>query len=456
VVSGAAHRERALFARARAANHGLPDSILAVLRTAGPDGSGRAISRAGFLRAWSRTAPPTRPDSLTPAGARGFLELLLDKEALALMAARERWAWTAPESAAFEALRDRLVVRAMLDSALAEAAAGLGAGSDSLDRQTLGIAARDRAMARIGPVFDDSLLARLARAFAALERPTSDSSLSAQLRMLAAGPRVDPADTGRVVARSRAGDYGVSDLLAAWTRLSPLYRPRVETAEQVRELAMNGLFERELRRAGRARRLDRRPDLAAELESRRELNDVSHLIAREVHAGNTADSLTLLRFHRSTEREWTLPTRVRLVRMVLETRSGAEAMAQRLRDAAEAESLAARARRSGLEWAIDLSAESDSALFARALRTGTGTVLGPDEAAGGWAVARVVAVLPGRVRPFGEVRDLVRRRWQEEQAERLTRALAARARRGLRLAVNEAALEALLWDPPAELRVRPE
>jgi len=183
---------------------------------------------------------------------------------------------------------------------------------------------------------------------------------------------------------------------------------------------------------------------------------VSQLIAREVHAGNTADSLTLLRFHRSTEREWTLPTRVRLVRMVLETRSGAEAMAQRLRDAAEAESLAARARRSGLEWAIDLSAESDSALFARALRTGTGTVLGPDEAAGGWAVARVIAVLPGRVRPFGEVRDLVRRRWQEEQAERLTRALAARARRGLRLAVNEAALEALLRDPPAELRVRPE
>ena len=372
------------------------------------------------------------------------------------MAARERWAWTAPESAAFEALRDRLVVRAMLDSALAEAAAGLGAGSDSLDRQTLGIAARDRAMARIEPVFEDSLLARLARAFAALERPTSDSSLSAQLRMLAAGPRVDPADTGRVLARSRAGDYGVNDLLAAWTRLSPLYRPRVETAEQVRELAMNGLFERELRRAGRARRLDRRPDLAAELERRRELNDVSQLIAREVHAGNTADSLTLLRFHRSTEREWTLPTRVRLVRMVLETRSGAEAMAQRLRDAAEAESLAARARRSGLEWVIDLSAESDSALFARALRAGTGTVLGPDEAADGWAVARVVAVLPGRVRPFGEVRDLVRRRWQEEQAERLTRALAARARRGLRLAVNEAALEALLRDPPAELRVRPE
>ena len=98
-------------------------------------------------------------------------------------------------------------------------------------------------MERLGPVFDDSLLARLALRFAALKRPTADSSLFAQLRMLGANPQVDPADTGRVVAHSSAGDFRAADLLASWRRLSPIYRPRVTSAAEVRELVMNGLFE---------------------------------------------------------------------------------------------------------------------------------------------------------------------------------------------------------------------
>jgi hypothetical protein len=91
-----------------------------------------------------------------------------------------------------------------------------------------------------------------------------------------------------------------------------------------------------------------------------------------------------------------------------------------LANAAEAESLAAGARRAGTEWSADLGAEEDSVLFARALGAGTGAVLGPEENADGWAVARVVAVLPGRGRSFAEVRDLVGRRWYGEEGERWT------------------------------------
>ena len=431
----------------------LPDSVLAVIGSGRPGEPGREIGRARFVRAWSKLSPPARPDSLTPAGARRFLDLLLDKEALGLMAARERWTWTVRESAAFETLRDRLVVEAMLDSALAATRLALGPAGDSLDRQALGLAARERAMERLGPVFDDSLLARLALGFAALKRPTSDSSLFAQLRMLGASPQVDPADTGRVVARSSAGDFQASDLLASWRRLNPIYRPRVTSAAEVRELVMNGLFERLLRHEGAERGLEQRPELAERIANQRELNDVSRLVEREVYARIAMDSLTLSRFYRDTETYWMVPTRVRLVRVTFQNRPEANAMALRLASAAETESLAARARRAGAEWSVDVSAAEDSVLFARALRAGIGAVLGPDETAGGWAVARVISVLPGRGRSFAEVRDLVGHRWYGEEGERLMLALAARARAACgAVVINEGALEALVSHPPEDLR----
>jgi hypothetical protein len=432
---------------------GLPDSVLAVIGSGRPGEPGREIGRARFARAWSQLAPPARPDSLTPAGARRFLGLLLDKEALGLMVVRERWTWTARESAAFETLRDRLVVEVMLDSALTATRLALGPAGDSLDRQALGLVARERAMERLRPVYDDSLLARLALGFAALKRPTPDSSLFAQLRMLGASPQVDPADTGRVVAHSSTGDFRAGDLLASWRRLNPLYRPRVTSAAEVRELVMNGLFERLLRREGAERGLERWPDIAERLAGQRELNDVSRLVEREVYARIAMDSLTLSRFYRDTEPDWMLPTRMRLVRVVLRSRAEANAMALRLAGAAEAESLAAGARRAGAEWTVDVSAAEDSALFARALRAGIGGVLGPDETAGGWAVARVMTVQPGRGRPFAEVRDLVGHRWYGEEGERLMLALAGRARAACGATViNEAAIEALVSHPPESLR----
>jgi hypothetical protein len=423
------------------------DTVLAVVG-AGHGGPGRSIGRSAFLHGWSQLEPPARPDSLTPVGARRFLDLLVDKEALGLMAARERWTWTARESASYHALEDRLAIEAALDSAMAAARRSLGPAGDTLGREALGVVARERAVARLAPLFDDSLLARLARDFAALPRPTSDSSLAAQLRMMGARPRVDLADSARVVARSAAGDYRVTDLLAAWARLSPIYRPRIGAPDQVRDLVTNGLFERVLRRQADSLGLARSPATVARLAAQREFNDVSHLVGREVYERITTDSLTLLRCYRATESDWTLPTRVRLVRMVLGSRAEAGAMAVRLAGAAEAESLAAQGARAGLRWTADLSAGEDSALFARAMHAGPGAVLGPEETAAGWQVARVMAVLPGRGRPFAEVRELVAHRWYGEEGERLMRALVSRARAGLSVRVNEPALAALLAVPP--------
>ena len=416
----------------------LPDSILAAV------GPGRRISVADFRRAWTQVSPPDRPDSLTPQAAREFLQLLIGKEVLAEAAVRERWTWTHEESARYEATRDHLVLEAAMAGPLAEARAGLEqAGTADPDPTTVGIAARDRSVARLRPVFDDAVLERLARAFAAVPEPPADSGVFAHLRTLGRNPEVDPRDSIAIVARTTAGDYLVRDLMAWWKSLSPLARPRVERAGQVRDLVKNALFERELRRDAAARGLERASEIAAELERTREYFAVTHFVEREVYRTLPMDSATLRRFYEDHRGEYAIPTRVRMLRLVLPTRADAGRMAARLRDPAEAESLAAIAERERLGYTVDLAAQEDSARFVRAMRAGVGAVLGPDSVIDGWAAARVLAVLPARMRSFEEVRTLVQRQWYDVEGKRRMVGLIERLRKHARVVVNDRALTRL-------------
>jgi len=411
----------------------LPDSVLAAV------GEQRRISVADFRRSWAQVSPPSRPDTLTPQTAREFLQLLIGKEVLAEAALRERWVWTREESASYVATRDHLVLQAAMERPLAEARAGLERDG-ATDPTAVGIAARDSAVARLHAEFDRGVLERLARAFAAAPKPPADSGVFAQLRTLGRNPELDPRDSLAIVARTTAGDYHVRDLMAWWGTLSPLARPRVENAEQMRDLAKNALFERELRRQAAALGLERSPKIVAELDRLREYFAVSHLVDREVYQALPMDSVTLRRFYEGHREEYDIPTRVRVLRLVLPTRADASRMAARLREPAEAESLAASAKRQRLDYTADLTAETDGAGFAQAMRAGTGGVIGPDSASGGWAVARVLAVLPPRPRGFDEARTLVEHQWYGVEGERRMVELIERLRRAARVRVNEHAL----------------
>jgi hypothetical protein len=416
----------------------LPDTVLARV------GATREVTVSRFLDAWRRVEPPARPDSLTPEGAGRFLQLLIGREALGEAALRERWTWTPAESAAFEGLRDHLVMRAELDSALEATRRDLAAaGGRVASPDSLGIIARDRVVARLGARFDEPLLARLARAFAAMPRPSPDSSIAAQLRALGAMPEIDAPDTERVAAETSAGPYTVAALLEGWRRLSPAYRPRIEDPDQVRDLVKNGLYERELRRDAARRRLDARPDIAAALDARREENAVRHLVAREVYEGIAGEPGVLERFYRDHPDRWSLPTRARITRLLFADRRDATRMALRLRDPAAAESLLARGARSGADYATVVSEAEDSAAFRRALDSGAGTVAGPDSVAGGWEVSRVNEILPGRERGFAEARPLVEDAWYRQESARRMEALIERTRARTRIAINRRSLARL-------------
>jgi hypothetical protein len=420
----------------------LPDSLLARV------GNGRDITVSRFRNAWDQLKPPERPDSLTPQTAREFLQLLIGKEALGEVALRERWVWNADDSSGYVALRDHLVLRAALDSALdAERVRRVAAGDSVPDEGGLGVLARDHLIAGLDLSFDAPLLERLARAFAAIPRPSRDSSLTAQLRVLGAMPQVEDSLLPRAIAQAKDQRYTVADLLDAWRHTNPVTRPRVQTADQVHDLACNGIFERVLRRDAARRRLVERPDIAQALAGRREYIAVTHLVAREVYAKIATDSVTLERHYREHADDWSLPLRIRLIRLVLADRAAAVQMRLRLANAAEAESLAERGARAGAAYRSIVSAESDSLLFAHALAAGSGAVVGPDSVRNGWAVARVSEMLPARRRSYAEARQLVYHDWYGKEGERLMEALIERARRGTHVVVHEPALAALT--PPS-------
>lgn len=420
-----------------AASGGLPDSVLARVS------AHRDISAGQFRRAWGEVSPPARPDSLTPQNARQFLQLLIGKECLAEAAMRETWIWTHPESAKYQSTRDRLVLKAALEGPLAEARAGLERAGHPADDGAAGIAARDSAAARMRVVFEEAMVSRVARAFAALPKPARDSGLFAQLRVLSMNPVVGPHDSLAVIAHTLEGDYRVADLLEWWRNLSPFVRPRVETAAQVRDLVTNALFERKLRRIAAQHDLEHRRDIAAELARQREFIAVSHLVEREVYDSLDADSMALRRWYDSRPDSFALPLRVRALRLVLSTRADAGRMAARLRDRAQAESLQALAVRQKLGYTADLTAQSDSALFAQGLRAGAGAVVGPDSVKDGWAVARVIAILPARLRTFEEARTLVEHDRYNVEGERRMVELIARLRKTTPVIENEAAIASL-------------
>lgn len=414
----------------------MADTVLAIVDR------NRVITRADFERAWGQLRPPSRPDSLTPQTAREFLDLLIGREALGARAMRERFTLTLEESLRYRGLRDRLTLKAALDSALREVQDRMLASGDTVTLpEDLGVAARESLIARLEPRWNEPALARMAAAFEALPRPSRDSSVMAQIRTMGALPEVDAAERGTVLVTAGGEAFTVDHLIAAWSRLNPLERPRIGSADQVRDLVKNGVFERWLRADAARRRLERRPDIVRALEREREYFAVERYVGREVYGKLDTTEATLRSYFVAHANDFAIPARVVVTRLTLEGRSAANAMAVRLANAADAESLVAQAARKGVRYRGEIAEATDSLLFRRAMRAGADTVVGPDSVDGGWRVARVHEVRPARARTFDEARVLAAQRWHGEDGERRMLDLLDRTRRATSVALNPRGLD---------------
>lgn len=417
----------------------LPDTVLARVFTGTGAKQSRDITRTQLLGAAARSG--RRVESLTPQDRREFLDVLVDQAVLVARVAQEPRRWERRDSTDWNTLRDRLVLRAALDSAMVEVNFERAARGDSLlPPPAIGVLLRERTMAALAPEWNDENLRKAVSVFDTLPRPDSRMSMMEQIRVAGAKPVIGAGDSVRVLARSSAGTYLLGDLVRDFTRLNPLYRPRISSVDDVRGMVANVFFENVLRQHALERGLERRPDIAAPLAERAEYLDVQRYVAREVYAKIAMDSVTLRRHFESHARDFDFDERAQVLRLLSPDREEAEAMVRRLRNPAEAESLAAQSSRAGVPYATTVHHDSDTTLFGRIRRGGVGAVLGPDSTRQGWRATRVMEIEPKRPRTFEQAREMVRDHWYGREGERLMRELLDGLRRRAVVVVNEAAL----------------
>jgi hypothetical protein len=404
----------------------------------------RRVTTTPFRTAWTGLRPPARPDSLTPKTAREFLELLVDKEALGARALRENPRWSSRDSLTFAGYVDQVTLRARLDPMLDSMAAIRAAAGDPVkSKEALGVLVRDSTMAALHTRFDALVSSRLALRWATLPRPSADSSVAAQLRVMGQLPQIEASDLNKTLAWSDAGNLKVSELLDHWKLTDPIHRPRVETAAQVEDLGRNVLFERWLRKTTAEMKIAERPDIAAQIAARREFLAVNQLVYREVDLKLPRDTTTWRRWYNQHRSSYDLPGTAQVLILYLPTQGSAATMFTVLLQPAKAESLIAQGQRGGVNYVETVSDEGDSVLYHRALRAGTGAVLGPDSTSRGWRLGRVQSFSPARPRTFDEALEMVQRDILQTEGEKLMRQLIERTRAQTKIAVNEPAVRRL-------------
>jgi hypothetical protein len=390
------------------------------------------------------------PQAVTPQAYGQVLDLLVQQRTLAAHVGTMPRVWTRADSSEYRTLVDRLTLTAALDSALYELAAGMAQRGDTVpDKRILGMMARDSAIARLHPVYDEYMLQMLAADFSALPKSTPDMPIMEQIRVAGMLPKVTAADSARTLITSSKGSYTVGQLLADYGRLAPTYRPHIQTARDVRDVANSTIYENILHEAIKAQDLERRPGIASVLADRAEFLDVQSFVRREVYGKVPTDSLTLLRNFRAHPRDFDVWGRAEIVRMVFGTRHAADSLARELTVPGKAESLAAQSERGGAPFKTVLTQDADTMLFARVQRGGVGSVIGPDETIDGWRVMKVMAITPRRPRTFAEARELVGRDWVEREGDRQLGQVLKRLQASTLVQVNEKLRARLTRNAPA-------
>jgi hypothetical protein len=264
--------------------------------------------------------------------------------------------------------------------------------------------------------------------------------IAEQIKLRLTLPSVARADSARRLLHSSVGDYTVGQLLSDFARVNPSYRPPVTTAEEVREIADNVIYEDLLRRHVEEQGIARQPAIAAQLADEEDFLDVQSFVRRSAYERVPTDSATLAGHYGRHPRWFDTWARAEIVRAIFPTRAQADSIARLMATRAQAESLKTKRMSSGLPYATYLAESADTALFARIQRAGTAHVVGPDETEDGWRVVRATRITPRQPRPFAQVRELVLRDWYEREGDRRVNELMRSLEAAATLRTNDAAL----------------
>ena len=246
-------------------------------------------------------------------------------------------------------------------------------------------------------------------------------------------PDFTPADTGKVLARWKDGQFTLGGFLAAYRALSPVQRPNVSTLDAFRATLDSYVLEPYMAQLGIERGLDKDPMALGLIEKRREQILVEHLFADSVTSKVWITPAERQQYYKARIKDFWSWATIRFAAISRPTKEASDSLAERLRggekaeDILKADSLQLGHRTGSIRSMRENQQGPFYDLLWTELNTGGIRVVGPDEQ-GNYAVIQKLAHDPGHTLKYEEVTGLIDESLQNIKAEAQLKALIARHR----------------------------
>ena len=305
---------------------------------------------------------------------------------------------------------------------------------------------------RIGVAYDTANVVWAPGLFAETERlsqPTPDNPV---IDLTGALPEFQPADTARVLARWRTGQYSLGQFLLAYNEVPVPQRERIGSFVAFRSVLDRFVLEPFMAEMALERGLDRDPIVTSGLARKEEQIRVEHLFSDSVEARVSVTSADRQKYYQDHLPDFYGIQSVTYAAIVRHTKSGADSVEARLKAGEPAAAILRADSIAGFQsGSVRTITERDpddyhKPLFEE-LRPGGTLRIGPDKQ-GDHMVIQKISHDPGHQLPYAEVESLVDESVQNLKAERMFNALVARHRSKHRIELHpELLMRILLLDP---------
>jgi hypothetical protein len=299
---------------------------------------------------------------------------------------------------------------------------------------------------RLQRTFDDEAMNLLLRAHLQLP-PRNDVDTLTGTPMMRANiqlPAIAPADTGRVLARSRDGVVTIGGYLTYWDRVQPYARPEVRERASlegaVDRIALSG----EILRLGLERKLDQNPAIVEQVEHRRTGFEVDHYFHDEIESKVKVTDAALRSFWAKDPDHYNDRASLESHIILLDRKSQADSLLAQIRNGASFSELARTYSMDGRTGAqggqvgrqyrgTQENVGLEDAMFA----TPIGGLGGPEKTPQGWVIWRIDTATAGVKRTFEQARDMVERDYRILEADRILKEKLAALRQAAHVKIFE-------------------
>lgn len=246
-------------------------------------------------------------------------------------------------------------------------------------------------------------------------------------------PAFTPADTGRVLARWNGGQLTLAPVLRAYSDITPVSRPLMNTPEAVQAQIDAIVLEPYMAEYAVEMGLDKLPSVQSQLLRKREEILVKHMFADSVESKIWISKADRQKYYKDRPLDFTTYPAVVYAAFSEPTRAASDSLAERLRagekaaDILRADSLAGVVRGS-IQTRHSEEHGSYHKLLFEELRPGQVAVEGPDRQ-GDFLVLQLLSYDPGRLLPYEQVEGMIDESLQNIRGEQALNALLERAKK---------------------------